>query len=239
MGNLEMRKLIVAGGAMPLKGVKVLRAWMMLLALALPLTLTAPMTSTANADDFSQEQVELFEGVAAFRNGDHKMALDKWHPLADQGNAIAQLLLGNMYQFSDGEFYDLQKAAWFYRLSANQGNAFAQFSLGWLYENGEGVITDKNEAVRLYSLAAKQKHAKAQHNLGIMYGIGEGVFQDLEKSYMWLILAAVNGAENASEARDLVKKQMLLNSSLGPAAVKRAEKAARRCYDSNYQDCGS
>ena len=83
MGNFELRKLIVAGGAMPLKGVKALRVWMMLLALALPLTLTAPMTSTANADDFSQEQVELFEGVAAFRNGDHKMALDKWHPLAD------------------------------------------------------------------------------------------------------------------------------------------------------------
>jgi len=239
MGNLEMRKLIVAGGAMPLKGVKVLRAWMMLLALALPLTLTAPITSTAYADDFSQEQVELFEGVAAFRNGDHKMALDKWHPLADQGNAISQLLLGNMYQFSDGEFYDLQKAAWFYRLSANQGNAFAQFSLGWLYENGEGVITDKNEAVLLYRLAAGQGLAEAQHNLGVMDGIGEGVFQDLEKAYMWFALAAVNGVKEAFETRELVKQAMLEDSSLGPAAVKRAEKAARRCYDSNYQDCDS
>ena len=93
--------------------------------------------------------------------------------------------------------------------------------------------------MRLYRLAAKQGDASAQNNLGIMYGIGEGVFRDLEKSYLWLILAAVNGAENASEARDLVKKQMLLNSSLGPAAVKRAEKVARRCHDSNYQDCGS
>jgi TPR repeat protein len=71
-----------------------------------------------------------------------------------------------------------------------------------------------------------------------MYKNGEGVFQNLEKSYMWLILAAVNGEEKAPKARDLVKQQMRLDFSLGDVAVKRAEKAARQCYDSNYQDCG-
>jgi len=36
----------------------------------------------------------------------------------------------------------------------------------------------------------------------------------------------------------LVKQQMRLDFSLGDVAIKRAEKAARQCYDSNYQDCG-
>jgi len=54
----------------------------------------------------------------------------------------------------------------------------------------------------------------------------------------WLTLAWVNGDEKAPEARHLVKQQMRLDFSLGDVAIKRAEKAARQCYDSNYQDCG-
>jgi len=81
--------------------------------------------------------------------------------------------------------------------------------------------------------------ASAQHNLALMNYNGEGVFQDLEKAYMWFALAAVNGVEKAPKARELVKQAMLEDFSFGPAAVKRAEKAARRCYDSDYQDCGS
>jgi len=101
------------------------------------------------------------------------------------------------------------------------------------------VEQDVKEAARLYRLAANQGDASAQHNLAVMYSIGEGVFQDLEKSYMWFALAALNGVEEAPKGRDLVKQEMLSDSSLGPAAVKQAEKAARRCHDSNYQDCGS
>ena len=174
------------------KGFKRLRAWLMLVVLALPLTLTAPIT---HADDF-------IDGWRAYSEGDYDIALSKWLPLAKQEDASAQLFLAVMYH------------------------------------NGEGVERDLKEAARLYRLAAKQGVASAQNNLGLMYRKGEGVFQNLEKSYMWLILAAVNGSEKAPQTRDLVKRQMRLDFSLGDVAIKRTEKAARQCYDSNYQDCG-
>ena len=180
------------------KGFKLLRAWLMLVVLALPLTLTAPIAHA----DVSTIFGDYVEGLLAYGSGDYNTALENWRPLAEQGHALAQ------------------------------------FHLAVMYDNGEGVFPDKKEAVRLYRLAAKQGNAKAQHNLGLMYRKGEGVFQDLEKSYTWLILAAVNGAEKAPQARDLVKQQMRLDFSLGDVAIKRTEKAARQCYDSNYQDCG-
>ncbi len=37
------------------------------------------------------------EGVAAAKRGDYATALREWRPLAEQGNANAQLLLGTMY----------------------------------------------------------------------------------------------------------------------------------------------
>jgi len=103
MGNLEMSKLIVRGGALPLKGVKALRAWIMLLALALPLTLTAPMASTANADDFS-------EAFTAYQVGDYETALKKFWSLADQGDAASQYNLGVLYENGEGVERDVKEA---------------------------------------------------------------------------------------------------------------------------------
>ena len=174
------------------KGFKRLRAWLMLVVLAMTLTLTAPI---AYADDF-------INGWRAYSEGNYTKALSKWLPLAKQGDADAQ------------------------------------FNLAMMYYHGEGVERDWKEAARLFRLAAEQGDALAQYNLGVMYHNGEGVFQDLEKSYMWIILAAVNGDGKAPKARDLMKQEMRLDFSLGDVAIKRTEKAARQCYDSNYQDCG-
>ena len=201
MGTLEMMRLIVAGGVMPLKGVKALRAWVMLLALALPLTLTAPITSTANADEFTVDDIS--EAIKAQENGDYETALKIWRSIVDQADAATQ------------------------------------YNLGGLYYNTQGMERNVKEAAEFYRLAAMQGCSKAQYNLGAMYAKGEGVFQDLEKAYMWFALAAVNGVEEAPKARDFIKREMLADSSLGPDAIKRAEKATWRCYDSNYQDCGS
>ena len=103
MGNLEMRKLIVRGGAMLLKGIKTLRVWMMLLALALPLTLTAPMALTINFDEFTVHDIS--EAIKAQENGDYETALKIWRSLADQGQPFSQLAqhsLALMYQNGNG-----------------------------------------------------------------------------------------------------------------------------------------
>jgi TPR repeat protein len=114
MGNLEMRKLIVRGGAMLLKGIKTLRVWMMLLVLALPLTLTATMASTANADEF-------YDAVAAYEVGDYETALKIWRSLADQGIVYAQYNLAQMYENGEGVFQDLEMAYMWFALAAVNG----------------------------------------------------------------------------------------------------------------------
>jgi uncharacterized protein len=42
------------------------------------------------------------EGYRAFHRGDYATALQKWKPLADEGNADAQLSLGAMYDKGQG-----------------------------------------------------------------------------------------------------------------------------------------
>jgi TPR repeat protein len=138
------------------KGFKRLRAWLMLVVLALPLTLTAPI---AHADDF-------IDGWRAYSEGDYDKVLSKWLPLAEQGHVLAQLDLAWMYYHGEGVERDLKEAARLYRLAAEQGVASAQNNLGVMYKNGEGVFPDKKEAARLYRLAAEQGVASAQYNLG-------------------------------------------------------------------------
>ena len=45
-------------------------------------------------------------------------------------------------------------------------------------------------------------------NLGIMYYYGDGVPQDLVEAYMWLTLAAAQGAEYASSVLDKLGAEM-------------------------------
>ena len=52
----------------------------------------------------------LDEGVAAYKRGDYATALREWRPLAKQGNAKAQFVLGVMYDKGRGVPQDYAKA---------------------------------------------------------------------------------------------------------------------------------
>jgi len=118
-----------------------------------------------------------------------------------------------------------------WRPLAEQGDAWGQSNLGVMYELGQGVPQDYAEAVRWYRAAAEQGKAWAQSNLGAMYYNGRGVPQDYAEAHMWLNIAAANGAARANERRDVVAGQMTA------AAVSEAQRRARACVNSGYQDC--
>lgn len=134
---------------------------------------------------------------AAYNMGDYATALKDLRPLADQGIARAQFLLGNMYKNAWGVPQNNVEAVKWYRLAANQGILLAQSNLGVMYVGGRGVPQNDEEAARWYRLAADQGEAGAQYNLSNMYLQGQGVPQDPAEAVKWLHLAADQGLADA------------------------------------------
>lgn len=144
---------------------------------------------------------------------------------AEQGDASAQNNLGFMYANGEGVPQDDKTAVKWYRLAAEQGLAHAQFNLGNMYANGRGVPQDHKAAVKCYQRAAEQGDADAQFNLGVMFYNGEGVPQDDKAAYAWFIIAAAQGHSNATEARDLIAKE------LSPTDLSKAQDLSKKYYE--------
>ena len=104
------------------------------------------MSAPAYADDFQ-------DGWDAYYQGEYKTALEKWKPLAELGDALAQYNLGQMYRQGKEVSQDYQEAFRWYRLAAEQGIAEAQYALGWMYAKGGGVKQDYKEADKWWRLA--------------------------------------------------------------------------------------
>jgi uncharacterized protein len=133
------------------------------------------------------------DGASAVKTGDYATVMRLWLPLAEQGQAWAQLNLGRMYDSGQGVLRDDGTAATWYRKAADQGNAKAQSNLGLMYLTGRGVPQDFAEAVKWYGKAADQGDAAAQYNLGVMYDSGQGVLRDDGTAANWYRKAADQG----------------------------------------------
>ena len=68
---------------------------------------------------------------------------------------------------------------------------------------------------------ALQGDADAQNFLGFMYANGDGVPEDNVPAYAWWHLAAAQGHENASMAKDIIRENMT------PAQIAEAQKLSR------------
>ena len=81
-------------------------------------------------------------------------ALKIWRPKAEEGDAEAQLHVGEIYEKGMGQPVDHVAAAKWYRKAADQGNAQAQINLGHLYEQGLGAPKDMAAAMQWYRKAS-------------------------------------------------------------------------------------
>jgi len=111
---------------------------------------------------------DLRKGLTAAATGDYATALAELKPLAGQGNALAQNMLGLMYYNGSGVIEDDKEAAKWFKLAAEQGDAGSQFSLGLMYYNGEGVIQDNVYAHMWWNLAAANDDENAKFNKDIL-----------------------------------------------------------------------
>ena len=160
-------------------------------------------------------------GMDAYDRGDYATALREIRPLAEQGDANAQGLLGVLYDNGRGVPQDSVQARQWYEKSAAQGFAAAQGNLGSMYYTGEGVPQDYQQALRWLRLVADQGDALGQVKLGLMYEQGKGVPQDYVQAHKWYNLWAANGEKLGVEARDALAKQMT------PTQIAEAQKLAR------------
>jgi uncharacterized protein len=160
-------------------------------------------------------------GLDAYRRGDYPIALREWQPLAKQGDARAQFLLGLLYDKGEGVPQDSIQARQWYEKAASQGEVDAQVNLGISYASGEGV-KDYQQALKWFRLAANHGNPMAQTKLGLMYERGNGVPQDVVLAHKWYTLGAASGDKLGAEHRDALANQMT------PAQLFQAQKLARQ-----------
>lgn len=153
-------------------------------------------------------QADGAAGLKAVERGDYETALREFKPLAEQGNAEAQINLGNLYMKGLGVEQDYAAAGNWYRQAAEHGDPIGQSKLGILYYYGLGVDKNPDEAARWFLKAAEQGEPSAAAVLGSMYAEGDGVIRDNVKAYYWYTLAADNGHADALEARSSLVDEM-------------------------------
>jgi hypothetical protein len=176
----------------------------LLLVCAAAISLSSPGLAQVSADISKA----MSQARAAYDRADYAEAV-RWYRLAaDQGDAMAQGILGSMYEIGKGVPENDAEALRWYRLAADQGLVFAQTGMGGMYRYGRGVPQNYAEALRWYRLAADQGEVTAQNALGSMYVEGIGVPQNYIEGYKWLTLAAAQGDADDAEARDAVRAKM-------------------------------
>jgi uncharacterized protein len=154
---------------------------------------------------------QLEDARAAYHGGDYTASLQLVRPLAEQGNAAAQDLLGSLHETGKGVLQDKAEAAKWHQNAADQGYAPAQFKVGEMYYNGWaigvallpddykwieaglGVPRYYAKAVEWWRRSAAQGYPPAQSQLGFMYANGMGVRLDHRESVRWTRLAAKQG----------------------------------------------
>ena len=104
--------------------------------------------------------------------------------------------------------------------------------MGLMYKNGEGIPQNDTEAAKWFKIVAEKGNADAQYNMGIMHYFGKGVPQNNVLAYQWFEIAYTSGFDSARKTRDEIAQLMSVDDT------SKAQKMAKTCINSNYQDCG-
>ena len=115
----------------------------------------------------------------------------------EEGDAMSQLSLGDMYSQGQGVGQDYEEALLWYRMAAEQGNAAAMINIVRLYAEGHLGPDDSGEAVKWCRKAAEQGNSAAELRLGRMYEEGRLLPQDFREAVKWYRLAAEQGGTPA------------------------------------------
>lgn len=157
-----------------------------------------------------------------YRYQDPEAAVELLTRAAEQGDALAQAALADIYYLGDGVSQDYAKAAKWSRLAAAQGDVGSQERLGDMYLRGRGVPQDYAEAANWFHKVAERTGGR-QGTLCKLYMEGKGVPQDDVQAHMWCSLAAMGDAHSLPSERLREK----LERRMTPSQIAAAEQLAR------------
>lgn len=104
----------------------------------------------------------------AYERGDYTTALSRLEPLAEQGDARALNLLGDMHNSGEGVRQSLADAVRLYARAARAGHSGAQYNLGVMIADGAGVAQDDVTSLMWLTLAKAGGHSQAADEVDIM-----------------------------------------------------------------------
>ena len=167
--------------------------------LAIALTLVAGGAAVAGPYEDGAEAYRTAHDTPRYRR-----AFAMLRPLADQGDARAQVLIGEMYEYGRGFPKKPVEATEWYRKAADQGYADGQYRLGHMNEWRNHAPRNYPEAAKWYRKAAGQGHVNAQYSLGHLYEYGRGVAQSYGEAIKWYRKAADQGLSRAQNHLGIV-----------------------------------
>jgi len=100
------------------------------------------------------ETDDFHKAKEAEKKGDHATAFKLLRPLAEEGDAIAQVILATMYREGKGVLQDFKESVKWYRKAAEQGHAVAQKDFGVMYAKSYGIAKNLVRAHMWYNLSA-------------------------------------------------------------------------------------
>lgn len=102
---------------------------------------------------------------------------------ADNGDASAELKLGEFYEEGEIVKQDYNKAFEYYLKASNQGIDEATNYVGLCYQDGLGVQKDFEQAAKYFEIASNNGYKYASSNLGFLYLNGLGVERNFNEAY--------------------------------------------------------
>lgn len=145
---------------------------------------------------FAQDPFE--HGLALARGGEHAAALEILLPLAEDGHALAQYAVAEMYSLGIGVPADQVIAFKWMEMAAAQDLVEAQLAVAEGYLRGIGVAQDVTEGLRWMRIVADKGIPRAQFMIGLSYEEGwHSVEQDDYQAARWYRLAAEQGYDSA------------------------------------------
>ena len=125
------------------------------------------------------------------------VAVQKMEQLANDGDVVAQYIMGKLYRDGPLLIPDWVNAAYWFEKAARQGNNVAQYALGKLLLSNDAEVRNIEVGLQWLAKSARNGNSYAAYRLGKEFLRGEIVGKDAATAAQWFQYAAGNGNQYA------------------------------------------